>query len=92
VTQISEIAKIERKIATRITQLLRARIKKYAEEESCFSRGEIEIDESYFGAGRVRRKRGRGTVRKTKVFGIKKEKVYTQAVSNCSAAELAPRS
>jgi transposase-like protein len=41
---------------------------------------------NYFGARKVIEKRGRGAARKTKV----KEKVYTQVVSNCSAAELVP--
>lgn len=46
----------------------------------------------YFGAKRVRGKRGRGAGGKTKVFGMKKrgDKVYTQIVSNCSAGELVP--
>ncbi|MDR1551415.1 MAG: IS1595 family transposase [Holosporaceae bacterium] len=91
-TQISELAKLERKTVNRILQLLRARIAEFAEEESCFCSGEIEIDESYFGARRVRGKRGRGALGKTKVFGMKKrdDKVYTQVVANCSAAELVP--
>jgi transposase len=91
-TQISELAKVERKTINRILQLLRARIAEFAEEESCFSSGEIEVDESYFGARRVRGKRGRGASGKTKVFGMKKreDKVYTQIVANCSAAELVP--
>jgi transposase len=90
--QIAEITKINRNTINRIIQLLRSRIVEYAEEESCFSSGEIEIDESYFGARRVRGKRGRGAAGKTKVFGMKKrgEKVYTQIVKNCSAAELVP--
>jgi transposase len=71
-TQISELAKVERKTANRILQLLRARIVEFAEEESYFSVGEIEVDESYFGARRVRGKRGRGAAGKTKVFGMKK--------------------
>lgn len=39
-----------------------------------FSRfeGEIECDESYFGAKRVRGKRGRGAAGKTPVFGLLK--------------------
>ena len=63
-----------------------------AEEESCFETGEIKVDESYFGAKRVRGKRGRGAGGKTKVFAMKKrgDKVYTQIVKNCSAAELVP--
>jgi hypothetical protein len=38
-TQISELAKIERKTANRILQLLRCRIAELAEEESYFSSG-----------------------------------------------------
>ena len=34
--------------------------------------GEFEVDESYFGARRVREKRGRGAVGKTPVFGLLK--------------------
>ena len=34
--------------------------------------GEIEVDESYFGARRVRGKRGRGAGRKTPMFGMLK--------------------
>ncbi|MBQ7673951.1 MAG: hypothetical protein IJT36_05445 [Alphaproteobacteria bacterium] len=41
---------------------------KLAEEESYFEAGEIEVDESYFGAKRVRGKRGQGSGEKTKVF------------------------
>jgi transposase len=84
--------RIERKTVNRIIQLIRERIVELAEKESCFSTGEIEVDESYFGAKRVRGKRGRGAGGKTKVFGMKKrgDKVYTQVVSNCSAAELVP--
>ena len=54
--------------------------------------GEIEIDESYFGARRVRGKKGRGAANKTPVFGMLKRNsyVYTQVVKNCSAAELLP--
>ena len=92
VTQISKLMRIERKTINRIIQLIRERIVELAEKESCFSTGEIEVDESYFGAKRVRGKRGRGAGGKTKVFGMKKrgDKVYTQVVNNCSAAELVP--
>jgi transposase len=63
-----------------------------AEKECYFKVGEIEIDESYFGARRVRGKRGRGAYGKTIVFGMKKrdDKVYTQIVKNCSASTLVP--
>jgi transposase len=35
--------------------------------------GVFELDESYFGAKRVRGKRGRGAAGKTPVFGLKRE-------------------
>ena len=51
--------------------------------------GEIELDESYFGARRVRGIRGRGAKGKIPVFGMLKrgDKVYTQIVKNCSVAQ-----
>lgn len=54
--------------------------------------GEVEIDESYFGARRVRGKRGRGAKGKTPVIGLLKRqgRVYTQVVSNCQRRELLP--
>ena len=64
----------------------------YASQHKEFERiiGEAEVDESYFGAKRVRGfrgklKRGRGTM-KQPVFGIFKRdgRVYTEIVQNCS--------
>lgn len=54
--------------------------------------GEIECDESYFGARRVRGKRGRGAAGKTPVFGLLKRdgKVYVEIVRNCSKESLMP--
>lgn len=56
--------------------------------------GIIELDESYFGARRIRGrhlklKRGRGT-RKQPVFGIyeRGERVYTEIIPNCSRTTL----
>ena len=53
-------------------------------------KGAVEVDESYFGARRVRGKRGRGAYGKTIVFGLLKRqgKVYTEIVPNCSKATL----
>jgi hypothetical protein len=50
----------------------------------------VELDESYFGAKRIRGKRGRGAYGKTIVFGIYKRNgsVYTEIVSNCSRQTL----
>ncbi len=52
--------------------------------------GVVELDESYFGAKRIRGKRGRGAGGKTIVFGILKrnDKVYTEIVPNTSKATL----
>ena len=91
-TKIAKITKLNRKTINFILNKIRIRISELAEKESYFTKGEIEIDESYFGAKRMRGKRGRGAYGKTKVFGMKKrgDKVYTQIVKNCSASELVP--
>ena len=59
------------------------------ENQSPFS-GEVEVDESWFGARRVKGKRGRGAYGKTIVFGIYKRngKVYTEIVPDCSKRTL----
>jgi transposase len=55
-------------------------------------KGEFELDESYFGAKRVRGKRGRGAAGKTPVFGLLKRdgKVRVEIVENCSKSQLMP--
>jgi transposase-like protein len=52
----------------------------------------IEIDESYFGARRVRGKRGRGASKKIIVLGLRKRngRVYTEVISDASRAEILP--
>lgn len=62
------------------------------EEQEGKSSGVFECDESYFGAKRVRGKRGRGAAGKTPVFGLLLlgEKVYVKIVENCSKDELLP--
>ena len=54
--------------------------------------GEVELDESYFGAKRVRGKRGRGAAGKTPVFGILKRDggVYVEIIKNCARDSLMP--
>ena len=56
------------------------------------SSGEFELDESYFGAKRVRGKRGRGAAGKTPIFGLLKRDggVYVEIVKNCSREQLMP--
>lgn len=52
--------------------------------------GVVELDESYFGARRIRKKCGRGASDKTIVFGLLKRagNVYTEIVPDCSKATL----
>jgi transposase len=68
---------------------MRGRIAESCELESPLQ-GAVEVDESYFGAHRVRGKRGRGAYGKTIVFGLLKRhgKVYTEIVPDCSKATL----
>ena len=68
---------------------IRQRLAESCELESPLQ-GAVEVDESYFGAQRVRGKRGRGTYGKTIVFGLLKRqgKVYTEIVPDCSRATL----
>ena len=68
---------------------IRQRIAQTCEQESPLN-GAVEVDESYFGARRVRGKRGRGAYGKTIVFGLLKRnsKVYTEIVADCAKATL----
>ena len=90
--QIALLSNVNINTINRLLYLLRQRIALICEEESIFERGEIEIDESYFGARRIRGKAGRGAGGKTIVLGLKKRngRVYTQVVTNCSARQLIP--
>jgi transposase-like protein len=76
----------------RLYDKLRLRILELAVEEARPFAGEVEVDESYFGARRVRGKRGRGASGKTPVIGLLKRggKVFTAIVENCSRQELMP--
>ncbi len=88
-TQISNLTDISRVTVNNILKEIRKKIAAFCEAESPFV-GEIEVDESYFGARRVKGKRGRGAYGKTIVFGIFKRngKVYTEIVPNASRATL----
>ena len=90
--QISSLSGISRNSVNKILKKIRIRIAEFCEKESIFEKGEVEIDESYFGARRIRGLRGRGAYGKTIVFGLKKRKgrVYTQVVRNCSKKAIFP--
>lgn len=82
---------VSRPSVNRVFMLLRRRIAETS-IASAKELGEFEVDESYFGARRVRGKRGRGAAGKTPVFGILKRggKVFVNIVKNCSKQQLMP--
>ncbi len=86
---ISILKNLNRNTDKRYLFLLRKKIAEYCEQHSPF-KGEIEVVESYFGAKRIKGKRGRGAGAKTPVFGIlqRNGKVYTEIVPNCAKATL----
>ena len=86
---ISVLTGLNRNTVNRYLLLLRKWVAEFCERESPFS-GEVEVDESYFGARRVKGKRGRGASGKTPVFGILQRggKVYTEIVPDCAKATL----
>lgn len=87
--KIAKLTGLNRRSIDNILRKLRLYIAEFCEQESPFS-GTVEVDESYFGAKRVKGKAGRGAYGKTPVFGIFKRngKVYTQIVPDCSKATL----
>ncbi len=88
--QIASFTSLNRNTINKILTLIRVRIFELSQIQSSPLAGQIEVDESYFGARRVKEKRGRGARGKTIVFGLLKrgDKVYTEIVDNCSATTL----
>jgi len=87
--KIALLSGLNRNTVNRYLLLIRKRIAEFCEQSSPF-RGEIEIDESYFGAKRIKGKRGRGAYGKTPVFGILQRggNVYTGIVPDCARKTL----
>ena len=90
-TDTAELALIDRKTVNRLFNKIREHIAALSIPDEA-DQGEFEIDESYFGAKRVRGKRGRGAAGKTPVFGLFKRggKVFVRIVENCSKEALMP--
>ena len=82
---------ISRNTINKIFNQFRQKLSCFDDSNAFFS-GEIELDESYFGAKRIRGKRGRGAAGKTPVFGVLKRggNVYVEVVPNCSKTQLMP--
>jgi transposase len=89
-TDVAQLTGLTRKSVNTIFLKIRERLAQDCERRSPLSAGEVEVDESYFGARRVRGKRGRGASGKTIVFGLLKRdgKVYTEIVPDCKKATL----
>ncbi len=90
-TNTALLTDISRNTINRIYASLRCLIASLSINSPATS-GEFELDESYFGARRVRGKRGRSAAGKTPVFGLLKRdgKVLVEIVKNCSKAQLMP--
>ncbi len=90
-TQIAQATSLNIHTINSILKKIRLRIAKYCENKGLFESGEVELDESYFGARRVRGRKGRGAFGKTVVFGLKKRggNVYTQVIRNCTKRDWA---
>jgi len=68
-SKTSKYSGVSRNSVNKLFHKIRVRIAKVS-VASTPELGEFEVDESYFGAKRVRGKRGRGAAGKTPVFGI----------------------
>ena len=79
----AQLIGLTHKSVNQIYLKIRLRLAQDCQRESPFC-GEVEVDESYFGARRVKGKRGRGASGKTIVFGIYKRngKVFTEIIPN----------
>ena len=91
-TATSELLGLNRKTVNKYFGEFRELILKDSIQKFQKEIGEFELDESYFGAKRVRGKRGRGAAGKTPVFGVLKRegKVFVSIVPKCSKEELLP--
>ena len=90
-TQIATLSGVSRSSINKYVMEIRHRIYDFCNSEAPFiALGDVELDESYFGARRVRGKRGRGAYGKTIVFGLLKRggKVYTEIVPDCKSKTL----
>ena len=69
-TQMAFLSRVSRPTINKILTEVRKNIASFCEKQSPFKKGEIEIDESYFGPRRIRGKRGRGSYQKNHCFRV----------------------
>ncbi len=88
-TQTAQMTGLNRNTINRFYNGFRHTIVMYCNEQAKLQ-GIVEVDESLFGAKRVKGKRGRGAFGKTLVFGIYERggMVFTQVVPDASKATL----
>lgn len=89
-SDVAQLTGLSQRTVVVIFGRTRRRISEECERQSPFNNGEVEVDESYFGPRRARRKRGRGASGKTIAFGLFKrdDQVYTEVVTDCRKATL----
>lgn len=91
-TQVGHLLGLNRKTINRYFNIFREAIYQYQLDKLKRFKGQVEIDESYFGPRRIKgvaTRRGRGTHRQP-VFGIYQRNgyVYTEIIPNCTRATL----
>lgn len=89
-TTAAELTGITRKNVNTIYRRVRERLAEASARAAPWSAGDVEVDEAYFGARRVRGKPGRSLGVRTPVIGLRKRegKVYAEVVPNCTKAVL----
>ena len=87
--RLSQDLGVDIKVVTRVYQRMREALYHLTELEAGKLKGEIELDEAYFG-GKRKGKRGRAAAGKSVVFGLLERdgRVYTKVVESVSAEEL----
>ena len=87
--RLAQDLRVDVKVVSRVYQRLREGLFHLTELEAGRLKGEIELDEAYFG-GRRKGKRGRGAAGKSVVFGLLERdgRVYTKVVQSVTAEEL----
>jgi len=87
--RLSQDLGVDVKVVTRVYHRMREALYHLTELEAGKLKGEIELDEAYFG-GKRKGKRGRAAAGKSVVFGLLERdgRVYTKVVESVSAEEL----
>ena len=91
-TKVSRLVGVSRNTVNVYYNAMRTAIVTYQNTQMKVISGIFEADESYFGATRVRGKRGRGAYGKIPVFGLLKRdgNVFVQVITNASKQEIIP--